>query len=266
MQNTQQLTVDELEPADVLLARGHGIVSDLIMKADGGNYSHAALWSGTGVIQATSAGITHLPPAEGDAFDVYRRRGLDAAGATEVVAVAKRQVNGSYAYGELVLLGLLFSAGVRVKGALLNRILQQIGGVAATRLKQWLDEHAQNKKIRVCTELVASSYYYAAGQRVALRIRPFDKRPAAASSASRGSGAAAAAATGGVDGSQTEADGEQIAAATARCLELLQDRATRKLLSDPIALDDDTSGEIGVVTPADLQFSPSLEFRGHFRA
>lgn len=273
----QDLTLDDLKPADVLLARGQGVVSDLIAKADGGRYSHGALWSGIGVIQATSNGITHEPFETGE-FDVYRYKELDGAGAAEVVDFAKSQVSGSYAYGELVLLGLLFSCGLRVKGALLNRVLDAIGGSSATRLEAWLQEHSQ-QRIRVCTELVAASFFRTTKQRFALRICPFSERPAPPPVATRGAATLP-------EAPATEPTLVSLTEASHGCLELLTRRGlvtdenvrgtglslpahapaaatkTRKVFLDPIAFDASTGEKLGVVTPADLQFSPSLEFIG----
>jgi len=279
--NPRELTLEDLKPGDVLLVRGHGIVSGLIAKSDGGRYSHGALWSGVGVIQATSKGITHEPFETGE-FDVYRHRELDEAGAAEVVAFAKSQVSGSYAYGELVLLGLLFSCGLRVKGALLNRLLDAIGGSKAAQLEAWLQEHSQ-QRIRVCTELVAASFFHTTKQRFALRIWRFSKRPAPPPVDARGGAAAA-------DDPTAEPPLESLTEASRGCLELLvrgglasatngrgtglvlpaqapaAATKTRKVFADPIAFDASTGEKLGVVTPADLQFSPSLEFVGRFAA
>ncbi len=273
--NPQQLKLADLEPADVLLARGHGIVSDLITKADGGRYSHGALWSGIGVIQATSKGITHAPQEEGE-FDVYRHRTLDDAGATEVVDYAKSQVSGTYAYGELVLLGLLFSCGLRVRGAILNRVLEMIGGPQAAALEKWLSEHT-SQKIRVCTELVATCYYHTTQQRFALRILPFAERPSVPAPASNDAAGEAPASDVVSDASKGCLDvlvrgglaTERDVRGTGLTLPPLTPDAatnTRKVFADPIAIDASTGGKLGVVTPADLQFSPSLQFIGRFKA
>lgn len=292
MANTKQLTIDELEPADVLLSHGHGLISDWIAKADGGKYSHGALWSGTGIIQATGAGIRHEPP-EGE-HDVYRYTGLDAATALEIVAKAKSQLDGKYAYAELVLLALLFTSGLRVKGAIASRMLDAIGGPRALKLKAWLDERA-GRRTRVCTELVASCYFKVDNRKFAIRILPVEERPAleppeaASAELPPLSSDGEPAVTRGSANGTTEPSADQLATARATCLELLlqsgwlqneqvrgaglveleplttaSGTGVRKVFAEAIAFD--VSGkELGVVTPADLQFSPSLTFVGHFR-
>ncbi|MGC4086724.1 MAG: hypothetical protein QM756_02280 [Polyangiaceae bacterium] len=179
MKNTaatkSELRKSDLRPADVLLSRGEGIVSDSIAKNDGGQYSHGAVWSGDGIVQATSAGITHTPFS--GSHGVYRRRELTEAGAQEVVELALAELKGRYAYGELVMLGVLFMSGIRVRGAWGSRALEAIGGPKAEKLKAWLDEN-EGKKVRVCTELVASCFFRAADKAFALEILPVPKRPA----------------------------------------------------------------------------------------
>lgn len=263
----KELSVDDLQPADVLLSRGEGVISDLIAEADGGHFSHGALWSGMGIIQATSDGITggeiHGVHA------VYRYPDLPEDVAGEIVAIAQKQVGGSYAYGELVMLGALFLSGIRVKGAVMDRLLDEIGGRTASNLKAWLDEHA-GKRARVCTELVASSYFGARDRAFALKIR---SRSNASNNvtvrASATTGTRAIAVTRGL--APLVEDGplqpDAIAAAQS-CLDaLLQDGeiGTRKLLAGAIAFDATTNGPIGVVTPGDLEFSPSLRFVGRLR-
>jgi hypothetical protein len=288
----RSLTLGDLQKADVLLARGHGLISDWISKADGGSYSHGALWSGTGVIQATSEGITDAPLV--GAFDVYRHRTLDSAGADQVVAYAKTQVDGKYAYTELVMLGLLFSCGLRVKGAILNRLLEAIGSEPAADLNEWLMAHS-NRKVRVCTELVATSFYKPADQRFALKILPFSQRPDAivtgaaplelpplvAEGDEPEQTRSLTATEGARDALLAESEPwlrllmksglfeEQAVRGATLALPLLGDETptnTRKIFTQPIAFDASSGEKLGVVTPADLQFSPSLRYVGHIES
>jgi len=271
---TPLLSVDDLQPADILLSKGEGFISDLIAESDGGHYSHGALWSGMGIIQATGDGIT-FSEIEGT-HAVYRYPGLPRKAAEEIVGIAKRQVNGRYAYGELVMLGALFLSGIRVKGALMNRLLDAIGGPTASKLKAWLDARA-GKRARVCTELVASAYHQAAGGTVVLKIRSraggrAGVNTAVDAPASTGVRSAAVVTRGlapVVD--ETELQGPAVTAAQ-HCLELLlqndlgNEAGTRKLLAGEIARDAATNEPVGVVTPGDLEFSPSLRFVGRFEA
>ncbi|MEY2931314.1 MAG: hypothetical protein RL033_2063 [Pseudomonadota bacterium] len=268
----QPLTTGQLQPADILLSKGEGVVSDLIAEADGGHYSHGALWSGMGIIQATSKGITHSD-IHGTHM-VYRYPGLPQDAAKKIVAIAMEQVTGRYAYGELVMLGALFLSGTRVKGALLDRLLDAIGGPTATKLKAWLDERA-GKGARVCTELVASAYYEAADKAYALKVRT---RPGG------GAGAIVRATmaqkvrgmpvvTCGIAPAVEEAKRQQEAIDAAQsCINLFVQSdpnlpdLPRKLLAGVIAFDAVTNAGIGVVTPGDLEFSPSLKRVGRLRA
>jgi hypothetical protein len=264
------LSSTDLQAADVLLSRGEGFVSDLIAKNDGGKYSHGALWSGTGIIQATSAGITETPLA--GELDVYRRIDLTAEGAGEVVAIARRELKGRYAYGELVLLGLLFVSGAKVRGAWGSRMLDAIGGPTAKNLRDWLNKNS-GSKVRVCTELVASCFFRAAGGKFAIQVLPADARPEPATDDDLLAGLPSL----GTDdddtarGAPNPLDGE-LEAMRHACVELLAptttasaDEGTRDLLGGSVAFS--TNGEsIGVVTPADLEFSPSLQLISHIRA
>jgi len=269
----QPLTLGQLQPADILLSKAQGFVSELIAEADGGHYSHGALWSGMGIIQATGDGITHSEIH--GTHTVYRYPKLPQDVAAKIVAITMEQVNGRYAYGELVMLGALFLSGIRVKGALLDRLLDAIGGPPAAKLKAWLDEHA-GKGARVCTELVASAYYEAAPKGAyALKVRT---RAAAgaraivrAAMAQRERGAPLV--TSGIAPAAEEANRQQEAIDAAQCcIDLFVQSdpnlpdMPRKVLAGVIALDAETNDGIGVITPADLEFSPSLELVGRLRA
>jgi hypothetical protein len=284
----QPLTIADLQPADILLSKGKGFVSDLIAEADGGHYSHGALWSGMGIIQATSDGITHSEIH--GTHTVYRYPDLPQEAAKKIVAVAMDQVDSTYAYGELVMLGTLFLSGIRVKGALLDRLLDAIGGPTASKLKAWLDERA-GKGVRVCTELVASAYYEAVKEGAyALKVRPRAGGGAGAraivraalSQRNRGTQVI----TSGIAPTVEDTNRQKEAVEAAQsCIDLfvrsdpsLPDKVwtrapspsmhspTRKVLAGAIARDAVTNEEVGVVTPADLEFSPSLKLVGRLEA
>lgn len=74
----QGLTNAALQPADILLVRGTSDLSKGIMQADGGNYSHAALWSGDHVVESTLPLVRAVTLAESIAgvelVDAYRYR------------------------------------------------------------------------------------------------------------------------------------------------------------------------------------------------
>ena len=64
---TTQPSPPTLCPGDVLLSCGREALSQLICKVDGGMYSHAALWDGHKVVEATARGVVRrvISPAEG---------------------------------------------------------------------------------------------------------------------------------------------------------------------------------------------------------
>src|SRR5690606_10170078 len=66
----------DLLPADVLLSRGDSDISTGIVELDGGTYSHAALWSGTDVLESTLPHVREAPlhvcGQHAHFIDVYR--------------------------------------------------------------------------------------------------------------------------------------------------------------------------------------------------
>lgn len=235
-----ELAERDLLPADVLLSRGSSAISDAIVAADGGSYSHAALWSGAGVIEATLEGA-HERPLTFER-DVYRYRHgaerLPPSVADAIVSTARRQLELPYAESELVLLGLLYLHGHMPKRSLLNLGLSLIGRDAAEDLEDWLALQLDGRSSRVCSELVALSYYRACrSRRYALRILPRAERPVSA------------ACTSSADQSQSASKPQE-----------------RKLLAGNVAVSATTHRPVPVVTPADLQFSPSLQYVGRLSA
>lgn len=270
--STRALAVGELRPADILLSRGDSLIARAIVAADAGSYSHAAIWSGSNVIEATSAGISEVPL--GYLRHVYRRRELDNPTATKVVEVARSQRGGRYAYHELLLLGLLFALGIEVRAPLLDRLLEAIGGPPARELQRWLqDKSHEQREPRICTELVASCYYQANSP---LRVVARASRPSQRTQDLPRAGLRASVVySPPVDPSQMHE--EELRSAQRACLELLLKHrvvetsdpgvalvgepqfSPRKVIAGAVAVDDRTGAPVGTVTPADLEFSPSLE-------
>ncbi|HEX6240013.1 MAG TPA: hypothetical protein VFZ61_03940 [Polyangiales bacterium] len=256
----------DLCAADVLLSRGHGPLSDCIVAADGGSYSHAALWSGSGVIEAREDGVRERPlDGERDAYRFHADgRTLDAGTAARVIAFARGKVGGGYAFHELYLLGALFALGVTPGRSLARMMLDALGGGNADRLESWLNALEGRRAPVICTELVALAFYEASPDRVrALRVLPVSARPQAPGSPSERSWSAA-----------PEVDAEMLSF-QARCRTLISSRPTavpdqferqRKLAWGSVALQAHSDRRLSVVTPADLQFSPSLKFMGRAAA
>lgn len=109
------LGTNELQPADVLLSRGHGLLSDLISELDASPYSHSALWLGDGmVLEAVSDGVLKQPLFRGVArsyVDVYRYRRQPLARAQEILQAAAAHLGQPYGWSELRLAGLVVASG-----------------------------------------------------------------------------------------------------------------------------------------------------------
>jgi hypothetical protein len=272
-----------LEPADVLLSRGVGDLADCIAASDGGCYSHAALWSGEAVIEARLDGVRERALLE--ERDVYRYRhansGLSEAQATAVVARARSRLGGEYATHELLLLGALFALGLFPRRSLLQRALDALGSTSAHRLEQLLEGIGSRGTAVVCTELVALAFYEAdPAHELALQVLPIAERPPAPSAAQRSLSGVVDAATRTPGFLPSEAEVLQLNALRRQCLRLCAGAlegptltrtaqvepeaaaASRGPLWGSIAREVHSGTPLGIVTPADLQFSPSLRFVG----
>lgn len=119
----ENLELKDLKPGDVLLCRGEGFISDMIVLLSGGTYSHAALYAGkindqNCAIEATLRGVV-CDPIEGfseETFtDVFRfKKGGHNLGESEypfepIQKVGLDYANSGvkYAYDHLILLAVL---------------------------------------------------------------------------------------------------------------------------------------------------------------
>jgi hypothetical protein len=159
----------------VLLSRGIGDLSDLICSVDGGSYSHAALWDGEHVVEATLGGIHANPLAHSlqalQYVDVYRYHrdehwlGECAWPAEPVVAHARTFIGAKYAYADLLMAAVVISLGRRTSipamKLALRRFGAQAGNYLASKLFPALNASSDAKDAMVCTEVVAAAYYHA---------------------------------------------------------------------------------------------------------
>ncbi|SCY90353.1 C40 family peptidase [Alkaliphilus peptidifermentans] len=113
----------DLFPGDILLCRGKGWISDLIVLFDGGTYSHTAVYVGERcgehlIIQATSDGVvcTPIEDIKTETFtDVYRfnknghKLGDDQYPYNPVIDVCQKYADSKtkYAFSHLILLAIL---------------------------------------------------------------------------------------------------------------------------------------------------------------
>lgn len=149
-----------LQPADILLSLGDGDVSAAIQTLDGGHYSHAALWSGSRVIESTTPKVVERPLEQSLAahprvhVDVYRHARAGAA-RNRIVAASRRYLGRRYGYGDLALVSLLVATskwlpGERSQVAFLIR---------AGQLHKFLRLDAEAKdELVTCVELVVRAY------------------------------------------------------------------------------------------------------------
>lgn len=259
-------------------------IAATILAVDRGSYSHAALWSGDGVIESVLRGVNVNAPV-GDR-DVYRYRGPNAPlpndVAERIVQTAQRHDGLEYAFTELYLLGVLFALGLRPDRSLVGLVLEAVAGEHANALEDWLSKATGECVPRVCTELVAYAYYAADDwHSYAFRLAPRSQRPAPALGAPPpppGLGVGSPIVLGEGAPSAVSAT----SAATADDLETVAGRLTgmvldavgrtnealppeRKALMGSVAFGSDDGRPFAVVTPSDLQFSPSLTFVGRIQ-
>lgn len=275
-----RIEASELKPGDILLSRGDTQISNAIVGGDGGSYSHAALWSGTGVIECVLKG-TSEHALDGDR-DVYRHPQLTPTAADAIVCFGRDQLGEQYAYTELMMLGMLFAVGINPSRSIVDLALHLLGGGRAENLQRFFDDLASGRAPRVCTELVALAYFRVEFPKFALRVTPKAARPKVAAVKTQGLLVKPAAFH--VDTSvEAAASLEALTDLRASCHQLFvksqllppleaappANQGTietalepKKLLSGSVALDAVGGHRLGVVTPGDLQFSPSLQFVG----
>lgn len=176
------LTRKHLRPGDVLCARGlpEHAISTWICRLDRGSYSHACLWDGERVIEASgdegqirTSGLERLI-AEHEYTHVYRYfrdglslgdRGLDAEPVTKR---ANAYIGAKYAYGALGLIGVLVALG-RSSGI---PAMQEFFSSVGDRLTQALAETDAELRPMTCSQLVCLAFWEAdpAGRRYSLDI------------------------------------------------------------------------------------------------
>ena len=179
---TQWLDQDALRPGDILLSMGSGKLGQLISKVDGSRYSHAALWTGSDVVEAVMDGVTrvdlgHSIREHGRVFvDVYRHQ--SAANCEPIVQAALPFVGGRYGFGDLALAGLVLGFTSAPKEAAVREAWLQYGGQVVAQLRR-LD--LPGTETMICSELVATACWNADPdtETYALQLRLSGKRSSA---------------------------------------------------------------------------------------
>jgi len=267
----------DLQPGDVMLSLGTGKISAAIQALDGGDYSHAAIWTGDRVIESTTPCVRERSLAESlrehprEYVDVYRHKSMSPGAASAVVTSARQYVDRTYSYGDLFLCASLIS----IAGAFPDKKQARFLKEACEFLHFLSLNRPPNGAHVTCTQLVVQAF---SSSGLPIRIYPrggvqFDLR----------------AVVGGVeelawgdtkkeiadDGLSEEEQREWLAFQIAlheKCAELCAPEVTASLVTEdgvkgPLARWDGRSavraeGEwrSNLVTPRNLQTSPDLEF------
>lgn len=150
----------DLRQGDVLLSLGRGELSTAIRLLDGGDYSHAALFSGQGVIEATEPRVVEHPLEHSLELhsrvyvDVFRHRGPSELG-ERVVRSARSYVGRPYSYGDLFLAGMLIATSARLPPA--QKQVEFL--LRAAKLLEFLQlDRIAEQGLVTCVELVVRAH------------------------------------------------------------------------------------------------------------
>jgi len=168
------ITDKDLRPDDVLLSCGQDPISMVIRKLAGGSYSHAAVWNGTEVVEATDKGVvgrslTHDVKKQWY-NDAYRWQPQPANGhvfgdatypyqpvTTQVDALAGAGIK--FAYDELLLAAVVIAASKAPR----NPLLKIAARLVAAEVAAWIHKNITSggKRSMMCTEVVSTSFWKA---------------------------------------------------------------------------------------------------------
>jgi hypothetical protein len=255
MTTQNSVTVSQLQPGDVLLSYGHGWLSSAIRFIDGGRYSHAGLYDGKKVVEATKAGIASRDIEEDlkeqKFIHVYRYRGdngehLGSADAAELIDKANdyAKAGGKFAYHQLFLLATLAIFRRAPLPLFLKKLLRATLDDALAALNDVLQN---GKQPVICSELVYRIYYEADANRYGLSIEDVIEIPKFQQLAT----APATLVTGIAEEDAEAATFEQRAHEFARMYERAKAGDGQKA-ANPLVIAD-------FVTPRDLETSENLE-------
>jgi len=163
----EKINLRNIQPCDVLLCRGEGLFSDMIVLLDGGTYSHAALYAGKiddkhYVIQATDRGIVCDPieKIQCETFvDVFRfnkdehKLGEENYPYKPILDVGQAYVDAhvKYANDHLILLAILAVTRDIPLDSFSKKLLRDVLDHAADLIFKQLDKGVMPM---VCSELV----------------------------------------------------------------------------------------------------------------
>lgn len=155
--------IQTLEPGDVLLYNGTGILSDAIKYFTNSDVSHAALYlggDGKGLIgEAVDAGLIRDPPEQSfpghNWVVVHRFR--DKRDMRPVLDRGNYYLDKKlqYAYPQLVFLGILLLTRKLRPSGMLGKMIQAVSVAAAETLNKFLES---GKELMICSEFVYRAY------------------------------------------------------------------------------------------------------------
>jgi hypothetical protein len=160
-----------LEPGDVLLSLGISETSNIIKMMDGGEYSHAAIWSGQTVIESTTPkvierslneSLKHHPRVHVRAF---RHKYASKEKRQVVVSVARNYVDRPYPRGDLVLCGALMAVTSFIPKPSQLKLLRDV----CNTISAFKVDRASKDELVTCTQLVVRAYSVAG---LPIRIQP----------------------------------------------------------------------------------------------
>ncbi len=171
----ERLEPRELRLGDILMCRGSArlgsTISEWICALDGGRYSHAALWDGEAVLEASGSGgkvraadLGELI-AEHEYTHVHRFRtgatgGEPPLDLAPVIEVARARIGAGYPYAELCLLGVLIGLGRTTGLPCLQELLRTRGATLAQALRE-LKQHVRSELPMTCSQLIGMAFWEA---------------------------------------------------------------------------------------------------------
>lgn len=178
------ITLDDLQPGDILLSGGSSWLDTLIKLIDEGDYSHATQYVGTVdgpdgtpahmVVEATQEGIKYqsIDSDMGvqDLVDAYRyvspegRRFEDPGWPVQpVLDEAKRYAGADYAYSELLMGAVAIMASEMPREKHLREAVRIALDYVDHKFQDWLNRTA-DKVPMTCVQVVTAAHWHAASQ------------------------------------------------------------------------------------------------------
>lgn len=174
--NPTKITLDDLQPGDLLLSGGSDLIDRIINIVDKGIYSHTTFYCGKingqhMVVEATEQGIMyHTPDSDMEIqnlVDAYRyvspdghRFGDPGWDVQPVLDQAMSYVGAKYAYSELVLGALVIIAAEVPKEESVSELVRISLNLLEHELELWLNAHA-DKTPMTCVQVATSAYWQA---------------------------------------------------------------------------------------------------------